>query len=104
METQKAPKSRRTGSAEKTFLESLRADRKFRIDAKRIGLIAITALIVDTTIFALIRFGLYYDANTYTVILFASFVATWVVVSAIACFVIRVVDEFLSFLSARMKW
>ena len=97
MDTQNAPESCRTRRAEKTFLEALRGDAAFRRDARRTGFIAITALIVDAAMLGLIRAGWDVDANTHQVFVFASFVATLVVVSAIGWYVVRVIDEYVWF-------
>ena len=61
-----------------------------------------SAVIVDAAMFRLVRTQLAADANAYQVFVFASFAATVVVIGAITCFVIRVVDEFLSFLVDRL--
>ncbi len=103
MDTKIAPKPRGTRAAEKSFLETLREDPRFRLDAKRIGLIAMTALILDAVMFGLALSGLDYDANTHQVIVFASFVTTLIVVSAVVCLVMRVVDEFFSFYVDRIE-
>ena len=97
MDTQNAPKSRGRRCAEKSFLKSLRQDAAFRRDARRTGVIALTALIVDAAMLGLIGGGWDVDAHTLQVLVFASFVATLVVVSAIAWYVVRVTDEYVWF-------
>ena len=103
MKTKKAPNSTGSGSREKTFLEALRADIKFRLDAGRVIRFALVALFVRVSMSGLVRSDLADDANTYQVIVFASFAATLVIVSAIGWFVVRVVDEFVSFVLDRMN-
>ena len=88
--------------AENTFLGELRNDPEFRRDSKRIGMIALVALLSDAALFWLAGSRLADDANTYTVIVFASFAATLVIISAALAIVLRVADEFLYFLIRRM--
>jgi hypothetical protein len=102
MDTQHAPESHGRRLAEKSFLKSLCGDAAFRRDARRTGFIAITALIVDAAMLGLIGSGLDVDANTLQVFVFASFVATLVVVSALAWYVVRVTDEYFWFRIDRM--
>jgi hypothetical protein len=103
MKTKKAPNSIGTGNSEMTFLEALRADRKFLRDAGRVIRIALTALLIEVSISGLVRSELAHDANTYQVIVFASFAAALVIVAGIGWFVVRVVDEFVSFVLDRMN-
>ena len=97
MDTQNTPESHGRRRAEKSFLKSLCGDSAFRRDASRTGIIAITALTVDAAMLGLIGSGRDVDANTLQVLVFASFVATLVVVSAIAWYVVRVIDEYFWF-------
>lgn len=88
---------------EQRFLEALRADRKFRLDAARVMRIALVAIIIKISMLGLVRSDLADDANTYQVIVFASFVAALVILSAIGWFIVRVVDEFIWFVFDRMN-
>ena len=103
MDTQNAPKPHGTRRAENNFLETLRRDPDFRRDASRTGLLAMIAFIVDAAMFGLIGSGREFDANTHQVIVFTSFVATSVVVSAIVWYVVRVTDEYCWFYIDRME-
>ena len=64
---------------------------------KRVGAIALTAVIIDAVMFGLALTHSVIDANTHQVIVFASFAATLVVVAAAVSCVIRVLDEFFRF-------
>jgi hypothetical protein len=103
MKAKKAPRSTGIGIREKTFLEALRADRKFRLDAGRVMRIALVAIVIEVSMLGLARLGLADDANTYQVIVFASFVAALVILSAIGWFIVRVIDEFTWFVFDRMN-
>jgi len=103
MKTKKAPNSTGTESREKTFLEALRADRKFRLDAGRVMRIALVAIVIEVSMLGLIRSDLADDANTHQVLVFASFVAALVILSAIGWFIVRVVDELIWFVFDRMN-
>jgi hypothetical protein len=102
METKNPSKSPVGKRAKNTFLGELRSDPEFRHDLKRIGLIALVALLSDAALFWLAGTRLANDANTYEFILFASFAATLVIISAALAIVLRVVDEFLYFLISRI--
>ena len=103
MKTKKVPNATVTESREKTFLEALRADRKFRLDAGRIMRIALVAIVIEVSMLGLARSGLADDANTHQVIVFASFVAALVILSAIGWFIVRVIDESIWFVFDRMN-
>ena len=70
---------------------------------KRVGAIALTALVVNVVMFALTRTELADDANTYQVIAFASFASRIVAVAALETCVIRVVDEFFHYFLNEMN-
>ena len=93
MKTKKILSTTGTESREKTFLETLRADRKFRIDAARVTRIALVAIVIEVSMLELARSDLADDTNTYQVIFFASFAAALVILSAVGWFIVRTVDE-----------
>ena len=64
---------------------------------KRVGVIALTAVIVDTVMFGLALTDWVSDAHTHQVIVFASFAATLVIVAAGVSCAIRVLEELLRF-------
>jgi uncharacterized membrane protein YcjF (UPF0283 family) len=97
MDTQNSSKSPSARHSASVFLEALRTNGNFRLDMKRVGLIALTAVIVDTAMFGLALTDWISDANTHQVIVFASYAATLVIVAAAVTFVIRVLDEYLRF-------
>ena len=97
MDTQNSSESPSARHSASLFLETLLTDRNFRLDMKRVGVIALTAVIVDTVMFALALTDWVSDANTHQVIVFASFAATLVIVAAAVTFITRVLDEFFRF-------
>ena len=97
MDTQNSPELQSARHSASLFLETLRTDRNFRLDMKRVGVIALTAVIVDTVMIGLALFDWVSDANTHQVIVFASFAATLVIAAAAVTFMIRVLDEFFRF-------
>ena len=103
MKTKKILSTTGTESREKTFLETLRADRKFRIDAARVTRIALVAIVIEVSMLELARSDLADDTNTYQVIFFASFAAALVILSAVGWFIVRTVDELISFLFDRLN-
>ena len=98
MDTQNSSESPSSRHSASLFLETLRTDWNFRLDMKRVGVIALTAVIVDTVMFALALTDWVSDANTHQVIVFASFAARLVIVAAGVACVIRVLDESFRFL------
>ena len=70
---------------------------------KRVGVIALTAIIVGTVMSALALTGWVGDANSHQVIVFASFAARLVFVAAGVSCVIRILDEFFRFLLDRIN-
>jgi uncharacterized membrane protein YcjF (UPF0283 family) len=103
MDTQNSSESPSSRHSASLFLETLRTDRIFRLDMKRVGVIALTAVIVETVMFALALTDWVSDDNTHQVIVFASFAATLVIVAAGVACVIRVLDEFFRFLLDRIN-
>ena len=103
MKTKKALRLTGGGTMEKTFLEPLRADRKFRLGAGRVMRIAVVAIVIEVSMLGLARSSLADDVNTHLVIVFASFAAALVILSAVGWFIVRVVDEFIWFVFDRMN-
>jgi len=103
MDTQKSPKSGGKRRAKMTSRETLRKDRVFRLDAKRIGRTASAALLLDVAMVWLARSGLADDPNTHQLVVLISFIATMIVVSAALCFALRVFEEFFSYVVDRMN-
>ena len=103
METKNTPKIQSTPSAAKSFLNKLQEDPEFYVGAKRTGLIGLVALFLGTGMFSLARSGLIDDANTLEVVVFTALVAIMVLVSAVSCLTIRVMDELLSYIVDRME-
>ena len=103
METKNTSKIQSTQRAAKSFLNKLREDPEFHVGAKRIGLIGLVALFLGTGMFFLARSGVIYDANTLEVVVFTALVATMVLVSAVICLAIRVMDELLSYIVDRVE-
>ena len=97
MDTQNSSESPSARLSASLFLEALRTGRKVRFDMKRVGVIALIAVIVDTVMFGMAQTHWVSDANTYQVIAFAFFAATLVIVAAAVSCVIRVLDEFFRF-------
>ena len=103
MDTQNSSESPGPWHSASLFLKAQRTDRKFRLDMKRVGAIALTAVIVEAVMFGLALTDLAADPNTYQVIVFASFAATLVIVAAAVTFIIRVLDDFFRFCLDRMN-
>ena len=103
MDTQNSSESQSARHSASLFLEALRTNRNFRFDMKRVGVIALTAVVIDAVMFGLALTHRVSDTNTYQVIVFASFAATLVIVAAGVSCVIRVLDEFFRFFLDRMN-
>lgn len=78
----------------KGFRETLFTDRKFRDYAKRVVWITIGAVLVELVVLRLAQSELANDANTFKAIVIASFLAAMSISSAIVCFIVRIVDEY----------
>ena len=103
MKAKKASGYSGTEDREKTFLEYLRADRKFRRDAGRVIRVALVALMIEVSMLGLARSDLTSDVNVCQLIVLTSFVAAFVILSAIGWFIVRVGDEFIWFVIDRMN-
>ena len=102
MDTQNSPKFDGTRCPAKTFRETLRDDPDFRLDAKRIGLTGLAVLFLDIAMICLLRAGLVVDPNTHKLIVFMSFGSTMIVIYAVLCFVLRILEELSRYLIERM--
>lgn len=103
MEANKQTRIRSRGSQATSFLNGLRTDHRFLADAKRNGLIGVTALVLAVGMFYLARSGLVHDANTFDVVIFTSITTTLVFISAVIGFAIRIGDELLRYAVDQMK-
>lgn len=103
MDTQNSSDSPRTWHLVSLFLKALRTDDEFRLDMKSVGLIALTAVVIDAAMFGLTLTHWASDANTHQVIVFASFAATLVIVAAAVTLVIHVLDKFFRFCRDRAE-
>lgn len=103
MDTQNAPKINGKRRATKTFCKTLREDPNFRLDAKRIGLTAFAVLFLDIAMVWLLRTSLVNDTNTHKLIVCISFATTMTAIWAVLCFVLRILEEFSSYLLERMN-
>lgn len=98
MKTKNASRIQTTVDASRSFVNELRQDQKFCMDAKRIGLIGLAALLLSAGMFALARSGLVYDVNALEVVVFTSIASAIVSAYAVISLAVRVMNEFSSYI------